>query len=191
VVVLSIILSIKLLVFPLIERGKLMEESIQAKKGLLKRYQEALRKIPQLELRRSALKEGIESHEGILLVGKTPTLSSAELQSILEKMVKQRGAKIKSVKTLKAEDLGDYTKIWVEITFTSDVRSLLNFLYDVENYKRSLSIDQMDVHLQGRKGHQRLRTILRVEGGLKNHEISGSLIEEGVEMNRRESPRSM
>ncbi len=125
---------------------------------------------PQVELRLDALKESIKRLEASLLEGKTATLASAELQSILEKMAKKRGSKIKSVKTFKAEDLGDYSKVWVEITLTSNIRSLLNLLYDIEGYNRLLSVAQMDVHLQGTRGNQKLKTILKIVGGLKNHE---------------------
>ena len=166
-----IIIAIKFLVFPVIDRGAFMEEAIEAKKRLYTNYHLSLAQRPQVELRLDALKESIKRLETSLFEGKTATLASAELQSILEKMAKGRGNKIKSVKTFKAEDLGDYSKVWVEITLTSDIRSLLNLLYDIEGYNRILSVTQMDVHLQGTRGNQTLRAILRVEGGLKNHEM--------------------
>ena len=169
-----IIIAIKFLIFPVIDRGELMEETIAAKKRLYTNHQTSLAQRPQVESRLEALKESIKRLEESLLEGKTATLASAELQSILEKMAKERGNKIKSVKTFKAEDLGDYSKVWVEITLTSDIRSLLNLLYDIESYNRLLSVAQMDVHLQGTRGNQTLRTILKVEGGLKNHEMLSS-----------------
>ncbi len=164
-----IIIAVKFLIFPVIDRGEFMEETIAAKKRLYTDYQESLAQRPQMELRLEALKESIKRLEASLLKGKTATLASAELQSILEKMAKDRGSKIKSVKTFKAEDLGDYSKVWVEITLTSDIRSLLNLLYDIESHNMVPSVAQMDVHLQGTKGNQTLRTILKLEGGLKNN----------------------
>ena len=164
-----IVIAIKFIIFPVMDRGEFLEETIEAKKRLINNYQGSLVLRPQVELRLDALKESVKRLEEWLLEGKTGTLASAELQSILEKMAKDRGSKIKSVKTFKAEDLGDYSKVWVEITLTSDIRSLLNLLYDIEGYNRLLSVAQMDVRLQGTRGNQKLRTILKVEGGLKNH----------------------
>lgn len=165
-----IIIAVKFLIFPAIDRGEFMKETIVAKKRLYNDYQESLAQRPQMELRLDALKESVKRLEASLLEGKTATLVSAELQSILEKMAKDRGSKIKSAKTFKAEDLGDYSKVWVEITLTSDIRSLLDILYDIESYNMVLSVVQMDVHLQGTRGNQKLKTILKVVGGLKNHE---------------------
>ena len=175
VIVLSIGLSAKLLLFPLLEDRKSVEESIQAKTALLNKYNAALKKKPELERRRGILKEKIATLEPLLFTEEFPALVSAALQSTLERMIKQRGGAIKSMKTLKSEDLGNYAKIWVEIIFTSEIRPFLDVLYDMAEHPKSLSIVKMDVHFQERKARQKLRILIKVEAGMENKTHKDSL----------------
>lgn len=167
-VIIVLLLSAKLLVFPFFNKVGFVEESLEAKTGLLRRYQLAAGEIESMESRKAVLTEEIETMEGHLFNASTASLASAELQSKLEKMVKRRRAKVKSVRTLKAEEMAPYTRIGVEITFYSDIRSLLDLLYDVEGDSKGLSIAQMNLHYQESSDQQRLRTTLKVESASKS-----------------------
>lgn len=167
-VIIALLLSAKLMVFPFLLKVGSIEESLEAKTELLRRYRSAAGEIASMETRKTVLTEEIETMEGHLFNASTPSLASAELQSKLEKMVKRRRAKVKSVRTLKAEEMTPYNKIGVEITFYSDIRSLLDLLYDVEGDSKGLSIAQMNLHYQESADQRRLRTTLKVESGSKS-----------------------
>ncbi len=167
-VIIVLLLSAKLFVAPFFKKVEFVEESLEGKAALLLRYRTAADEMELIGSRRAALSEEVEAMEDRLFNAATASLASAEMQSMLEKMVKRRKAKIKSVRTIKAEDMAPYTKIGVEITFYSDVKSLLDLLYDMEGNSKGLSIAQLRVHYQDGPDQQRLRTTLRVESGSKN-----------------------
>jgi len=152
---------------PLVENGGALGEPLETKKELLERYRRLAGEKTRLEQERETLGEEIGALEGHLFNESTPGLGSAKLQSRLEKIVRLRRADIQSIKTIKPEDAGEYTRIGVEITFYSDANSLLNLLYDIEGDSMGLSVAQLDVHLKNFPGQKRLLTTMRVESGLK------------------------
>ncbi len=164
----------KLMVTPLLERRRSLDESLEAKSELIARYEDVLQGVEGLKTEQKRLVEIIDELERSLLSATTPTLASAELQSILEGLARQRGVRVQSVKTLRPEDSGDYTKILVEITLSSEIRPLLELLYDIENHPRTLSIVQMNIRPMGRGENQALRTVLRVRAGLRDYKETES-----------------
>lgn len=167
-VVLSIGLLARFLIFPMLEDKKTMAASIQAKRMLLDKYAAALKKKPEIEARRARLKEDLAALEPLLFTGASPALVSARLQSTVERIITQRGGTIERMKTLKPENAGDYTKIRVEIIFTSGIRPFLDVLYDVGNHPQSLSIIKMDVHFKESRVDPTLRATIKVEAGMAN-----------------------
>ena len=155
----------KLLFAPLWEKRQSLGEYVAMKEELLERTKEVISRKSEMEARRDHLGVMLAKYEASLLAGKTANLASAELQSRIERIGRQSGVRIKRINTLKAESMGEYTKVWVEVTFHGDIRSLLNLLYDVENSAKALIVTQMDVRLQNNAGQQRLKVVMRVAGG--------------------------
>ena len=166
-VAVCLFLLFKFVFFPLSDRMVSRDESIAVKKHLLEKYEKALKNRPKLALKRDKMKAKIEGDEKRFLPGDNPSIASAKLQTILEGITRKGQATLKSVKTIKAERIGDYLRVGVEITFISDLRSLSNLLYELEHHEISLSIVALNVRLQGEKrGKPSLLTRLRVVSGM-------------------------
>ena len=168
--VLMVFIAIKILFFPLMERRQAVGESLAMRTELLERTKKAIKMRPQMEEKRRVLRETVKNLEGALLVGKSPTLASAELQSLMKEIAQRSGVQIKSIKTLKSEDLGEYIKVQGEIIFYADIRSLLNFLYNIEDNEKALVVTQMNLVLQNSRGVSRLQSTVRVSAGGKGGE---------------------
>ena len=167
------IILLILIVPPLIDKKAEIKDLIEAKEILLKRYQKVVAGRRQAAGELDDLKERFRGVEATLLDGETPTLASVRLQNIIEETAKKRKVQIKRVKTLKAVDMGDYYKVFVEITFSSDIASLIGLLYDVENNLKAISVSEINMKFQKNRGGAELQTVLKVEGSLKS--VSGDL----------------
>ncbi len=163
---------LKLAVTPLVERAESLDAAIEAKTALLERYGKVVAQQKELKRIRSGLKHRISELENSLLTAPTPTLASAGLQSILEGLAKKSAVRIQSVKTMKPEDVGDYTRITVEITVASDIRPLLELFYNIENHPKTLSIVQMNITPIGPRTRRMLQAVLRVTAGVKGTDSS-------------------
>ena len=161
-------ISIKLIGSSLTVKGMEIKESIEIKSILLERYRLVAAQKDHAATELGALKEKLADAEGKLLKGDTPTLASVELQTIMEETAKLRGVGIKRVNTLKPEENGDYHKVFVEITFSSDITALVDFLYDIEYNSKALVIKELKTKRHTRKeDREALQTTLKVMGKLK------------------------
>jgi hypothetical protein len=167
-IVVAFIISFKLIGSSLTVKGTEIKESIGMKSILLERYRLVAAQKEQAAIELVALREKLKDAEGRLLKGDTPALASVELQTIMEETARKRGVGIKRVNTLKPEENGDYHKVFVEITFSSDIASLVYFLYDIEYNLKALSISELNTKRHTRKEEREaLQTTLKVMGKLK------------------------
>lgn len=164
----AVIIFLMLIASPLIKKKTEIKDFIETKEILLEKYKLAIAEKGQMSGDLDALKERFKGMEGTLLDGETPTLASVRLQNIIEKTAKKRKVQTKRVKTLKSKDMGDYHKVFVEITFSSDIASLVGFLYDVENNLKALSVSEVNMRFHKRRGVAELETVVTVEGAIRN-----------------------
>ena len=166
-IIFAFIISLKAVGSSVTLKGKDIKESIEVKGILLERYRKIAAEKDEAAAELSVLKIKLNDEEGRLLTGSTETLASVELQTIMEETAKKRGVRIKRVKTLKPKENGDYHKVFVEITFSSEISSLVDFLYDIEYNPKSLTISELNTRRHTRNIKEPLQTTLRVEGKLK------------------------
>ena len=169
----AVSISLMLIAPPLIDKKAEIEDLIEAKEILLKSYHKVIAERDKTVSELDALKERFSGVEGTLLDGETPMLASVGLQNIIEKTAKKRNVHIQRVKTLKSEVVGDYHKVFVEITFSSDIASLVGLLYDVENNYKALTVSEIRMSFKKNRTGAVLETILKVEGALKS--VSGDI----------------
>jgi hypothetical protein len=134
-------------VVPLVEARKGAEEEIVLKQRILQKYAEVIqnRKKGEEALDRS-LKQ-IGEVEKRLLPGETPQLCGAGLQDIVKRLSEKNGIALRSFRILEPKEVGVYRRISLQIEFNpiSSMLSLGQFIYDLENQEKKLTISEMDL----------------------------------------------
>jgi hypothetical protein len=132
---------------PMVEAKKKAEEEIVLKQRILQKYAEVIqnRKKGEEALDRS-LKE-IGEIEKRLLPGETPQLGGAGLQDIVKRLSEKNGIALRSFRVLEPKEVGVYRRISLQIEFNpiSSMLSLGQFIYDLENQEKKLTISEMDL----------------------------------------------
>jgi len=142
-----------------------LTEAYEVKQALLDRYtREAGREKAMMERLEEAQKR-VASLESGLLEAASPVLATADLQSIVEGVLKPRGVEIRNIKALKAVDSGPFKAVGVEVTFYADTSKLVEVLYEIEGHSRAVYIDHMDVRIQGGGLTPSLRVVMGVGAG--------------------------
>ena len=91
-------------------------------------------------------------------------MAAANLQDILKTLSAKNKIKIHSEKVLDAKSFDYFEQIPVQIDFTSSVRNLTNFIYDIETYKKSLSITDLNIRVTNRRDPRDIRATIVVAG---------------------------
>jgi len=134
-------------IVPMVEAKKKAEEEIVLKQRILQKYAEVIqnRKKGEEALDRS-LKQ-IGEIEKRLLPGETPQLGGAGLQDIVKRLSEKNGIALRSFRILEPKEMGVYRRISLQIEFNpiSSMAKLAQFIYDLENQEKKLTISEMDL----------------------------------------------
>jgi hypothetical protein len=134
-------------VVPLVEARKGAEEEIVLKQRILQKYAEVIQNRKKGE---EALDRGLKQIGEIekrLLPGETPQLGGAGLQDIVKRLSEKNGIALRSFRILEPKEVGVYRRISLQIEFNpiSSMLSLGQFIYDLENQEKKLTISEMDL----------------------------------------------
>jgi type II secretory pathway component PulM len=136
-----------LLIVPLVEAKKKADQEIALTQRLLQKYAEVLqnRKMVEEGLERT-LKQGEEIQKR-LLSGETPQLGAANLQDMVKRLAEKNGLAIRSFRSLDPKEAGSFRRISVQIEFNpmSSMKSLAQFLYELELQEKKITISEMDL----------------------------------------------
>ena len=136
-----------LLIVPLVEAKKEADQEIVLTQRLLQKYAEVLqnRKMVEEGLERT-LKQGEEIQKR-LLSGETPQLGAANLQDMVKRLAEKNGLAIRSFRSLDPKEAGSFRRISVQIEFNpmSSMKSLGQFLYELELQEKKITISEMDL----------------------------------------------
>jgi len=158
------LILIKLLVLPVLERTKEMDEAVAAKKVLLEKYLSSMEDESMLKAKKEDLAKVLAKVEKQrLLKASTPVLAGARLQSIVKNSMRARGVEIRSIKIEKVRDAGQYKVVGLRIVSNSDLESLVDVIFDIENRDEALFIDYLNLRRQGRGDSPILRSELGFE----------------------------
>jgi type II secretory pathway component PulM len=136
-----------LVIVPLVEAKKKADQEIVLNQRLLQRYAEVLqnRKTAEEGLERT-LKRGEEIQKR-LLSGETAQLGAANLQDMVKRLAEKNGLAIRSFRSLDPKEAGSFRRISVQIEFNpmSSMKSLAQFLYELELQEKKITISEMDL----------------------------------------------
>ena len=145
-------------------------EATAVREEKLASYRRIAKKRVALEAHLNALKSLLTKAEDGLLSGKTAALAAVEVQNILKRIVTAKGAQVRTMRVLtpKEESEGAYLGILVQATIQSNVRQLKDVLYDIENSRILLNIQELRVRSARRRySEDQLQSTITVAGYLK------------------------
>ena len=162
-----------LLVVPLTEVKKKAEEEIVLKRRVLLKYEAFLKNRKTIEEELDRTIKVYETVQQRLLAGETPQLGAANLQEIVKKLSEKNNIAIRSFRILEPKEMNVYQKISLHIEFNpiNSILSLGQFIYDIENHEKELTISEMDVLVFNPRMPNNIQGSMVVSGLMKGVKI--------------------
>jgi len=129
-------------------RGNLQEE-IEMHRERLENATAYLARAGDIAQQREQLHARFEQVRAQLIPGDTPTLAAANLQNTLHGLASERSVEIQSTQVMRDETVGDFRRVAVRITVTSELKGLADFLGALEHGQQRVSIPFLEI---GRRG---------------------------------------
>lgn len=149
---------------PFLKSQQRIQEEIPVKVKLLEKYQKFVAGKDQAESGLKQAQRAANQCKMMFLTGSTPPLAAANLQDILKTLSSKNAIKIHSEKVLDSKTFDYFEQIPVQVDFTSSVRNLTNFIYDIETYKKSLSVTDLNIRVTNRRNPKDVRATIVVAG---------------------------
>ncbi len=133
------------LVSPLMTGNGNGTEDIQAERVLLARYKQtiAMEEVYQRAMNERSLLGNDLS--GRLLSGSTPALAAAEMSNLIRSFAEESSARINRENVNPSKQTGSHQKISLQLTITSDVIGLRDFLYLIQSHEKLLDVESLTV----------------------------------------------
>ena len=97
-----------------------------------------------------------QAGRGVYLTGETDSLAAAELQDRVREVIRQQGAKLRSIQILPVKADGGFQKVTVRVQFSATLSKVHSILYDLEAEKPFAFVDNLDI--RNRRGTRRSAT---------------------------------
>ena len=156
-VVLLVPLGVALAIgLPWYQRMTDLDAQIEGAADQIERYQRLLTSIPRLraELERERNNEEVKAY---YFDAPTEALAGAQLQSTVQGMVQNAGAKLINSQFLPAEAKEQPPRVGLRAQIQGDTNALLDILYDIEQARPFLFVDQLSVRSTTRRDRRRNR----------------------------------
>ncbi|OGW07895.1 MAG: hypothetical protein A2W77_03805 [Nitrospinae bacterium RIFCSPLOWO2_12_39_16] len=169
----GIVACYTLLFEPIMKYESKMMKDISLKTELLNRYKTTLEGRTDIEARSRRAKTIIERTKNRIFFAKTHALAAAQLQSIIQNSAGRYNVMIKSINIKKTEKpvqsnlktrVGGYNTISLQLVTYSNIKGLIDFLYDLETAAKFININSVTIKGEIVKEASRLDAILIVEG---------------------------
>ena len=143
---------------------------IELKQGQIIKYQKLLEAKSGLETNNKNLINELKKAEEGLFTGKTPTLTAAQIQDILQKITDESGVVIKRLQVLQPEKFEKdmYLAIPVEFYMDATISQLNEVLYKIGVFQKYLSVRQLSINFGGGKASGPVRCQITVAGYMKS-----------------------
>jgi Tfp pilus assembly protein PilO len=175
VLVVVLILAYQLVVVPLVESQRNVQQELALKKKLLARYEDYIKSGKDMDEELNQRVQQVEAIQGKLLPGETPQINAANLQEILRKLSEKNGIQIRSFRIGEPKEMNFYLRIpvTIEVTPTKSMAALSYFLYDIENDEKLLVISDLDVTAPNMRSPTEVQGSVTVVGFTKNTHPKG------------------
>lgn len=141
---------------PWYQRITEVDSQIAGADDQIQRYQRLLASIPRLraELERERNNEEVKAY---YFDAPTEALAGAQLQSTVQGMVQSAGAKLVNSQFLPADAKDHPPRVGLRAQIQGDTNALLDILYDIEQARPFLFIDQLSVRSTTRRDRRQNR----------------------------------
>ena len=175
VLVVVLILAYQLVLVPLVESQRNVQQELALKKKLLARYEDYIKSGKDMDEELNQRVQQVEAIQGKLLPGETPQINAANLQEILRKLSEKNGIQIRSFRIGEPKEMNFYLRIpvTIEVTPTKSMAALSYFLYDIENDEKLLVISDLDVTAPNMRNPTEVQGSVTVVGFTKNTHPKG------------------
>ena len=164
IVVVVLFVLIKFIVFPLVDKVSEQRTTIKFKEQSLEKYVKAVEQKQSLQLKLKKLKKESRKTNRGFLKGKTPSLSAADLQKIIDGIAEENGVKIKSVKVLDSIQQEGLTAIPIQTMFNCDLTMLEKFTSSIENNKKLLTIPELKIRVKNKRKPAGISVTIKITG---------------------------
>ena len=103
-----------------------------------------------------------------LLLGETPAVAAAELQTILSDMASEFDLMISSQRIITPKEHGIFLEVPVQITTQCTMTKLQELLYQIETYPLFLSITDLNIQVVRRRDQKEVKATINISGVILN-----------------------
>ena len=155
--------------YPFIQGLGMDGNTIRLKGEKLVKYQQLVSERNHLEERKTFLLKTVERAEYALLAGESPALAAVDLQNRLSEICLRPGAKIKTTRVLKPENVDDayYMAIPIELGIDATIREVQEIVYQIESGEKYLTITRLNILAPAGKNEDKLNLTLVVQGYMR------------------------
>jgi general secretion pathway protein M len=119
-------------------------DRLQTRRDLVERLEVSAKALPKLRAEAERLRD--PSHKGaVLLVGSSPTVAAAQLQTSMKELVEASGARLSSSEILAPEMQDSYQKIGLHVSFSGDLTLLTAVLRGIETARPAMFVDNVEI----------------------------------------------
>ncbi len=145
--------------------GKDLSNSSEHKKKVLLKYRETLNQEEAYKTRLAQYQQRLKQDEARLLPGDTPSIAGAELVKVLADMASRIGVDISRKDVQPEQKVQDnLMKISVRIETNCLPDQLVQLIAAVENYEKSLSVDELMINSFRIQKRYEIRPAIKVSG---------------------------
>jgi general secretion pathway protein M len=139
-----VVLVYLVIISPILQLYGSGAERLQSRRDMVERLQVSERALPRLRAEAARLRD--PSHNGaVLLVGSSPTVAAAQLQTALKEIVEAGGSRLASSEILAPEAQDGYQKVGLHVSFSGDLTLLTSVLRGIETARPAMFVDNVEI----------------------------------------------
>lgn len=152
------------IVTPLCQSYLDVKSEIVSRKKLVSHYQNLWEKRGAVEKKLATIERKIGNIHDLLLTEKSQSLAAAELQKMVEDLSGKTGVAISSSKVLGSRKVETFEEITIQVNVKSPLENMMNFLYQIENARKYLNIDEISLRILQSKDLENMEGKIKVCG---------------------------
>jgi len=141
---------------------------IKERKQKIKHDISTVKKRSSKEAELEYLQNKRASFDQRLLLGETPAVAAAELQTILSDMASEFDLMISSQRIITPKEHGIFLEVPVQITTQCTMTKLQELLYQIETYPIFLSVSDLNIQVVRRSDQKEVKATINISGVILN-----------------------
>ena len=133
-----------IVISPILQLYESGGDRLQARRDMVDRLRVSERALPTLRVEAAKLRDP-SNNGAVLLVGSSPTVAAAQLQTRLKELVESSGAHLASSEILSPEPQDGYQKIGLHVSFSGDLTLLTAVLRGIETARPAMFVDNVEI----------------------------------------------